>query len=413
MENKDLIESFLDFKDNRNIDKVTLSAILKEVFEIVIRREFGTSDNFDIIVNGDKGDLEVWRNREVVADEDVEDDIVQIALSDAKKIEEDFEIGEEVAEEIKLKDLGRRNILTLKQTLLAKLNEYDNTQVYKKYKDLIGEIVTGEVYHIRPKAIILIQEDATELILAKNDQIPRDFFKKGENVTAIIKNVEMRGNRFVINVSRTDPRFLSKLFEQEIPEVFDGLINVRKVARIPGEKAKVAVDSYDDRIDPVGACVGMRGSRIHGIVRELANENIDVIQFTDNEQLFVTRALSPGKINSLTIDKDANKVEVFLDPEEVSKAIGRGGQNIRLASQLTGYEIEIFREVKEEEEDVELREFSDEIEEWILDELYKIGCNTAKNVLNFSVEQLEEKTTLEKETIEEIFTILSSEFDKE
>ena len=411
MDNTALIESFLEFRDNRNIDKVSLTSILREVFEVVIQKQFESSENFDIIVNPDKGDLEIWRNRMVVADEDLEDDNLEIPLSEAIKIEPDFEIGEDVPEQIMISELGRRSILTLKQTLFSKLNEYDNALIYKKYKDRIGELITGEVYHIRPKAVILIEDDQTELILQKSDQIPNDFFRKGDSAHAVIKDVEMRGNKLVVSVSRTSPEFLIKLFEQEVPEVFDGLITVKRVARIPGEKAKIAVDSYDDRIDPVGACVGMRGARIHGVVRELGNENIDVIHYTDNEKLFITRALSPGKVNSLELDTENKTAEVLLDPEEVSKAIGRGGQNIRLASQLTGYQIEIFRDLKEQEEDVELREFSDEIEDWVLDELFKLGCNTAKDVLNYSVDDLEEKTSLERETIEQIQSVLAAEFE--
>ena len=376
MENVALIESFSEFKDDKLIDRVTLMAILEDVLRNALKKKYGDDDNFDIIINPDKGDLEIWRNRIVVADGEVEEPNQEIELSEAQKIEPDFEVGEDVAEEVKLIDLGRRSILALRQNLISKIHEHDNTNIYKHFKELEGEIYTAEVHHIRHRAIILLDDDGNEIILPKDKQIPSDFFRKGENVRGIIESVELKGSKPAIIMSRTSPVFLEKLFEQEIPEVFDGLITVKNVVRIPGEKAKVAVDSYDDRIDPVGACVGMKGSRIHGIVRELGNENIDVINYTNNMQLYVTRALSPARVTSLKLDEENMRAEVLLKPEEVSKAIGRGGHNIRLAGKLTGYEIDVFREGAEE--DVELREFSDEIEDWIIKEFSKAGLDTAK-----------------------------------
>ena len=379
MENLALIESFSEFKDDKLIDRVTLMAILEEVFRNTLKRKFGTDDNFDIIINPDKGDLEIWRNRIVVKDGEVEDENEEIELTEARKIEPDFEVGEDVSEEVKLSDLGRRLILSLRQNLIARIHEHDNTIIYKQFIELVGEIYTAEVHHVRNRVVILIDDDGNEIILPKDRQIPSDFFRKGDSVRGVIESVELKGAKPSIVLSRTDPKFLEKLFEQEIPEVFDGLITVKKVVRVPGEKAKVAVDSYDDRIDPVGACVGMKGSRIHGIVRELGNENIDVINFTNNNQLMITRALSPAKITNMTIDEEKKTVEVFMDPSEVSKAIGRGGFNIRLAGQLTGYEIDVYREGAEE--DVELTEFSDEIESWVIEEFRKVGLDTAKSVL--------------------------------
>ena len=384
-------------------------AILEEVFRSALRRKYGDDENFDIIINPDKGDLEIWRNRIVVEDGKVEYDNVEIALSEARKIEPDFEVGEDVSEEVKLIDLGRRAILALRQNLTAKIYEHDNTNVYKKFKDLEGELYTAEVHHIRHKAIILLDDEGNEIVMPKDRQIPSDFFRKGDNIRGVIESVEMIGTKPSIILSRTSPFFLEKLFEQEIPEVFDGLISIKKVVRIPGEKAKVAVDSYDDRIDPVGACVGMKGSRIHGIVRELGNENIDVINYTNNLQLFITRALNPARINSMKIDEENKQVEVILNPEEVSKAIGRGGHNIRLAGQLTGYEIDVFREGVEE--DVELTEFSDEIDSWVIEELAKAGLDTAKSVLEQDAEDLVKRTDLEEETINDVLKILKEEFE--
>ncbi|WBL22029.1 MULTISPECIES: transcription termination factor NusA [unclassified Zunongwangia] len=410
MENLALIDSFSEFKDDKLIDRVTLMAILEDVFRNALKKKYGEDDNFDIIVNPDKGDLEIWRNRVVVADGEVEDPNQEISLTEARQIEPDFEVGEDVSEEVKLIDLGRRAILALRQNLISKIHEHDNTNIYKQFKDLEGEIYTAEVHHIRHRAIILLDDEGNEIVLPKDRQIPSDFFRKGENVKGVIESVELKGNKPSIILSRTAPVFLEKLFEQEIPEVFDGLITIKKVVRVPGEKAKVAVDSYDDRIDPVGACVGMKGSRIHSIVRELGNENIDVINYTNNDQLFITRSLSPAKITSIKIDEENKRAEVMLKPEEVSKAIGRGGHNIRLAGQLTGYEIDVFREGVEE--DVELSEFSDEIEDWVIKEFAKIGLDTAKSILEQDVNDLIKRTDLEEETIREVFNVLREEFEE-
>jgi len=410
MENLALIDSFSEFKDEKLIDRVTLMSILEDVFRNTLKKKFGDDDNFDIIINPDKGDLEIWRNRVVVADGEVEEENQEISLTDAQKIEPDFEVGEDVSEEVKLIDLGRRSILALRQNLISKIHEHDNTNIYKHFKDLVGEIYTAEVHHIRHRAVILLDDDGNELILPKDKQIPSDFFRKGENVRGIIESVDLKGNKPSIVLSRTAPVFLEKLFEQEIPEVFDGLISVKNVVRIPGEKAKVAVDSYDDRIDPVGACVGMKGSRIHGIVRELGNENIDVINYTTNLQLYITRALSPARVTSIKINEETKRAEVILKPEEVSKAIGRGGHNIRLAGRLTGYEIDVFREGVEE--DVELSEFSDEIEAWIIAEFAKAGLDTAKSVLEQEIVDLVKRTDLELETIEDVVRILKEEFEE-
>jgi N utilization substance protein A len=409
MENIALIESFSEFKDDKFIDRVTLMAILEEVFRSALKKKFGSDDNFDIIINPDKGDLEIWRNRVVVEDIDVMDPNEEISITEARKIEPDFEVGEDVSEEVKLIDLGRRAILALRQNLIAKIHEHDNTTIYKQFKDLEGEIYTAEVHHIRHQAIILLDDEGNEIILPKDKQIPADFFRKGDNVRGIIESVELKGNKPSIIMSRTSPLFLEQLFFQEIPEVFDGLITIKKAVRIPGEKAKVAVDSYDDRIDPVGACVGMKGSRIHGIVKELGNENIDVINWTNNPTLLVTRALSPARVSSVKLDDEKMTAQVYLKPEEVSKAIGRGGHNIRLAGQLTGYEIDVFREGVEE--DVELTELSDEKEAWIIAELSKIGLDTARAVLEQDVEDLAKRTDLEEETILDVVRILKEELE--
>jgi len=413
MENLALIDSFSEFKDDKLIDRVTLMAILEDVFRNALKKKFGSDDNFDIIINPDKGDMEIWRRRVIVADDDLDLENEEITLTEARKIEPDFEIGEEVSEEVKLIDLGRRAILALRQNLISKIHEHDNTNLYKQFKDLIGEIYTAEVHHVRPRVVILVDDDGNEIVLPKEKQIPSDFFRKGDNVRGIIESVELKGNKPQIIMSRTSEKFLEKLFEQEIPEVFDGLIMVKNVVRIPGEKAKVAVDSYDDRIDPVGACVGMKGSRIHGIVRELGNENIDVINFTTNTQLYITRALSPAKVSSIKINEETKRAEVFLKLEEVSKAIGRGGHNIKLAGQLTGYELDVIREgnVAEEEDDVELTEFSDEIEAWVIEEFAKIGLDTARSILKQDVNDLVRRTDLEEETILDVMKILNDEFN--
>ena len=409
MENIALIESFSEFKDDKFIDRVTLMAILEEVCRSALKKKFGSDDNFDIIINPDKGDLEIWRNRVVVEDGAVEDPNEEISLTEARKIEPDFEVGEDVSEEVKLIDLGRRAILALRQNLIAKIHEHDNTTLYKQFKDLEGELYTAEVHHIRHQAIILLDDEGNEIILPKDKQIPSDFFRKGDNVRGIIDSVDLKGTKPTIIMSRTSPKFLEALFAQEIPEVFDGLITIKKAVRIPGEKAKVAVESYDDRVDPVGACVGMKGSRIHGIVRELGNENIDVINWTNNPQLLVTRALSPARVSSVVLNDENKTAQVYLKPEEVSKAIGRSGHNIRLAGQLTGYEIDVFREGVEE--DVELTEFSDEIEAWIIDELKKIGLDTARSVLEQDVAELARRTDLEEETILDVIRILKEELE--
>ena len=409
MENLALIESFSEFKDDKLIDRVTLMVILEEVFRNTLKRKYGNDENFDIIINPDKGDLEIWRNRVVVEDGKVEDPNEEIELTQAKKIEPDFEVGEDVSEEVKLIDLGRRSIMSLRQNLVAKIFEHDSTNIFNQFKDRVGEIYTAEVHHIRSREVILLDDEGNEIILPKDRQIPNDFFRKGDNVRGVIDAVELRGNKPRIILSRTSPVFLEKLFEQEIPEVFDGLITIKKAVRIPGEKAKVAVDSYDDRIDPVGACVGMKGSRIHGVVRELGNENIDVINYTNNLQLFITRSLSPAKINSLKIDEETKRVQVFLDPDEVSRAIGKGGHNIRLAGKLTGFDIDVYREGMEE--DVELTEFSDEIDEWVIEEFKKVGLDTAKAVLELEMKDLLKRTDLEEETIKEVIGILKEEFE--
>jgi N utilization substance protein A len=413
MENLALIDSFSEFKDDKLIDRVTLMAILEDVFRNALKKKFGSDDNFDIIINPDKGDMEIWRRRVIVADDDLDLENEEITLTEARKIEPDFEIGEEVSEEVKLIDLGRRAILALRQNLISKIHEHDNTNLYKQFKDLIGEIYTAEVHHVRPRVVILVDDEGNEIVLPKEKQIPSDFFRKGDNVRGIIESVELKGNKPQIIMSRTSEKFLEKLFEQEIPEVFDGLIMVKKVVRIPGEKAKVAVDSYDDRIDPVGACVGMKGSRIHGIVRELGNENIDVINYTSNIQLFITRALSPAKVSSIKINDETKRAEVFLKLEEVSKAIGRGGHNIKLAGLLTGYELDVIREgnIAEEEDDVELTEFSDEIEGWVIEEFAKIGLDTARSILKQDVDDLVRRTDLEEETILDVMRILKEEFN--
>jgi transcription termination/antitermination protein NusA len=416
MNNLELIESFSEFKEIKNIDRVTMMRILEDVFRNMLVKKYGTDDNFDIIVNPDKGDLEIWRNREIVDDEFAEDSFdydenKHISLKDAKKIEPDFEIGEEVSEEVKLSDFGRRSVLAVRQNLMSRLMELEKDALYKKYKDKVGEIVTGEVYQIWKKELLILDDEGNELILPKFEQIPSDYFKKGESIRAVVQRVEMKNNNPVIILSRTSPLFLEKLFELEVPEVFDGLITIKNIVREPGERAKVAVESYDDRIDPVGACVGMKGSRIHGIVRELKNENIDVINYTNNNSLYITRSLSPAKITSIKLDEESRRAEVYLKPDQVSLAIGKGGHNIKLASRLTGYDIDVYRDTDVDVEDVALDEFVDEIEDWIIDELKAIGCDTAKSVLDLSVEDLVKRTDLEEETINDVRSILKAEFE--
>ena len=410
MNSLELIESFSEFKDDKLINRETLMAILEEVFRNTLKKKYGSDDNFDIIINPDKGDLQIFRNRVVVEDGAVTNDNQQIELSVARKIETDFEVGEDVSEEIKINDLGRRAILALRQNLISKIHEYDSMTIYQRFKDLIGQLYVAEIHHIRHKAIILLDDEGNEIILPKEKQIPSDFFKKGEHVRGIIESVELKSTKPTIIMSRTSPLFLERLFEQEIPEIADGLITINKVVRIPGEKAKVAVDSFDDRIDAVGACVGVRGSRIHGIVRELGNENIDVLPFTNNPQLLITRALAPARVSSVIINEEEKRADVYLANEEVSKAIGKSGYNIRLASQLSGYEIDVYREGATEE-DIELSEFNDEIEEWVIEELQKAGLDTAKSVLELSAEELMQRTDLEEETVNEVLRILAEEFE--
>ncbi|TRX62777.1 transcription termination/antitermination protein NusA [Fulvivirga sp. M361] len=408
-----LIESFADFAKQKNIDRPTMIRILEDVFRTMIRRKFETDENFDIIINADKGDLEIWRFREIV-DNNSEDiwDHDKISLSDAQQIEPDFEIGEEVAEQITLIDFGRRAVMTARQTLIQKVKDLEKDILYQKYKDLVGEIITGEVYQILSREVLLIDAEGNEISVPKSEQISKDRFRKGDQVRAIVDRVDMFNGSPKIILSRTSPVFLERLFESEVPEVYDGLITIKKVVREPGERAKVAVESYDDRIDPVGACVGMKGSRIHSIVRELQNENIDVINFTDNMELYISRALSPAKIGSIKIDQEDGRVSVFLKPDQVSLAIGKGGQNIKLASRLVGMEIDVFRELGEfEEEDVDLDEFGDEIENWVIDELKRIGLDTAKSVLTLTKQELERRTDLEEETIDNVLGILKQEFE--
>jgi N utilization substance protein A len=416
MNSLELIDSFSEFKQMKNIDRPTMMKVLEDVFRTLLRKKYGDVDNFDIIVNTDKGDLEIWHKRVIVADDAVENPITQIGITEAKLLEEDFEIDEETYEKIELESFGRRAILAARQTLASRVGDLEKDEVFKKYKDRIGEITSAEVYQVWKKEILLLDEEGNELFLPKSEQIKTDFFKKGETIRAVIKKVELRNGTPVIILSRTDNAFLAKLMEQEVPEIFDGLIVIRNIVREPGEKAKVVVESFDDRIDPVGACVGVKGSRIHGIVRELKNENIDIINHTNNLSLMVQRALAPAKITSIDIDQENKRISVYLKPEQVSLAIGKRGVNIKLASRLVGFEIDVYRENEEgseEEYDIDLDEFADEIDDWMIDELKKIGCDTARSVLALNDEELVRRTDLEEETIKEIRKILQSEFQDE
>jgi N utilization substance protein A len=411
MKGLNLIESFADFKEFKNIDRETITNILAEMFKAMIVKRWGAEDGFDIIINAERGDLEIWRTRQVVQDGELDDEVAEIEVSMARKIVDDLEVGEELIEEIKIEDFGRRNIMAMGQVLKNRIQELEKDHIYQKYKERIGEIISGEVYQVWKREILVLDDENNELIMPKDQQIPSDFYKKGDTIRAVVYRVDLRNNSPQIILSRTAPEFLEKLFEQEVPEVFDGLITIKKIVREPGERAKVAVESYDDRIDPVGACVGMKGSRIHGIVRELRNENIDVIHYTSNENLLIARALAPAKISSISIDKDNAKADVFLKPDQVSLAIGKGGHNIRLAGRLCGYELDVYRETDVDIDDVDLEEFSDEIDSWIIDELKSIGCDTARSVLEIPKEDLVKRTDLEEETIEEVLSILKSEFE--
>lgn len=405
------MEAFADFKELKNIDRETMNRILDDVFRSMILKRWGADDGFDIIINPDRGDLEIIRTREVVEDGELDDEVAQIEVSQARKVVDDLDVGEELIEEIKIEDFGRRNILAMRQNLQARIMDLEKDHLYQKYKERVGDIISGEVYQVWKKEMLVLDDEDNELVLPKDQQIPSDFYKKGDTIRAVVYKVDLRNNSPVIILSRTAPEFLEKLFEQEVPEVFDGLITIKKIVREPGERAKVAVESYDDRVDPVGACVGMKGARIHTIVRELRNENIDVIQYTNNEQLLITRALAPAKISSINLDKENNKADVFLKPDQVSLAIGKGGNNIKLASRLTGFEIDVYRETDTDIDDVDLEEFSDEIDAWIIDELKSIGCDTARSVLNIPKEDLVKRTDLEEETVEEVVRILKAEFE--
>lgn len=413
-ERPNMIETFKEFKDTKSIDRTTLVSVLEESFRNVLAKIFGSDENFDVIVNPDKGDFEIHRNRVVVADGEVEDENKEISLTDARKIEADYEVGEDVSEEVDFNKFGRRAILNLRQTLASKILELEHDSLYNKYKDRVGQIISGEVYQTWKREVLLVDEENNELILPKGEQIPRDQYRKGETIRAVIHRVDNENNNPKIILSRTAPEFLERLLEAEVPEINDGLIAIRKIARMPGERAKIAVESFDERIDPVGACVGVRGSRVHGIVRELCNENLDVINWTANTKLFIQRALAPAKVSSLTVDEENKKAEVYLQPEEVSLAIGRGGMNIKLASMLTGYTIDVFRELDEQnaEEDIYLDEFSDEIDQWVIDAIKGIGLDTARQVLNAPREMLIEKADLEVETVDSVLNVLKSEFEQ-
>lgn len=409
MDNLNLISNFAEFKELKNIDKSTMIGVLEDVFRHLLIKTYETDENFDVIINPEKGDLEIWRNRTIVEDGAVENPNKEISLTEARKLDSTYEVGEEVADEIKLSSFGRRAVLSLRQNLAARIMDLEKACLYEKYKEKVGDIITGEVYQVWKKEVMVLDDEDNELILPKSEQIPSDFYRKGDSIRAIVSKVEMRNNTPAIILSRTAPEFLERLFELEVPEIFDGLITIKKIVRIPGERAKVAVESYDERIDPVGACVGMKGSRIYSVVKELKNENIDVVNYTNNTQLLIQRALNPAKISSITLDEAKKTAAIYLKPSEVSLAIGKGGLNIRLASMLTGYDIDVFREV--EEEDVDLEEFSDEIDQWIIDALKGIGCDTAKSVLELPIDDLAKRTDLEEETIKEVVSILKSEFE--
>ncbi len=411
MDNINLVETFSEFKEFKNIDRETMMRIIEDIFRSMLLKKYGEESNFDVIVNIDRGDLEIWHYREIVEDGEVENPNTQIAFSDAIKIEPDFEVGEEVSEQIFLSDFGRREILTIRQNLAAKIMDYEKDSIFKKYKEKVNDVVTGEVYQVWKREILVLDDEGIELILPKSEQIPSDYFRKGDTIRAVISKVDLRNGTPAIILSRTSPVFLERLFEQEVPEIYDGLITIKKIVRVPGERAKVAVESYDDRIDPVGACVGMKGSRIHGIVRELRNENIDVINFTNNQTLYIQRSLSPAKVTSIHIDDKTKKADVYMKPDQVSLAIGKGGFNIKLAGQLTGYEIDVYRDTDADSEDVALQDFSDEIDQWIIDELTAIGCDTAKSVLELDIDELVKRTDLEEETIKEVVKILKAEFE--
>ncbi|MFM2145856.1 MAG: transcription termination/antitermination protein NusA [Bacteroidota bacterium] len=415
MSSINLIEAFQDFKDAENIDRPTLMKVVEDVFRTLLRKKYGSDDNFDVIVNAERGDLKINRRRMIVEDGAVNDPLAEVAYSEALRIQDDYEVGEEMYEEVNILDFGRRAILAAKQTLASRISDLKKNLLVKKYEERVGDIISAEVYQVWKKEILLLDEEGNELILPKSEQIPQDYFKKGENIRAVIKKVELKNNNPVIILSRTSPLFLAKLLEIEVPEIFDGLIVIKKIVREPGERAKVAVESYDDRIDPVGACVGMKGSRIHGIVRELKNENIDVINWTNNTQLLIQRSLTPSRITTIELDNENKHANVFLKPDQVSLAIGRKGVNIKLAQELTGYSIDVFRDTEGEpqEFDIDLDEFSDELESWVIDEFKRIGCDTARSVLNLTPEELERRTDLEKETIDEVRKVLQEEFEKE